>query len=491
MENKFWLFVGVVLSCCTAAQANQSHSYFVPRQVTTNSIFELGLNNYDWYHRRHAEDSDDRSYYFSAYATPFFQQSTRAKKLSQYFLRCNSECLTFNEINHDTNAIESLWFGAMSDLDTNLSSNFSMRPRHRAYGSYFNLSLAKEWEQSALWCNLSFAAMGVEHELRMCETLSQQNGPLSNFDLGTISSSDTIIAALNNSEWNNGRFCPGTLKKGGVDDIQLKIGYDRYFENEQSYNHVSPYFVATIPTGERQRSLFVFEPIVGSNNWSVGFGLNADYRFYNNDRDSVTWLVDIKYRYVFGKDQCRTFDLCANGDWSRYLLVVAQDQVVNRIYGVNFFTINAHVTPKSTIDFWTALHWEHDAWNVELGYDFWWRQKEVISCKSSLTKDHGIFDLAGSNAVPLSASTANISQGPLSPNQAESDSAFVKIRNSDLDLDSAAHPTALSSTIYAAADYAFDTQCPTMIGIGMQYEFAHRIAALEQWGIWAKIGMIF
>lgn len=464
-----------------------SHTFFVPRQVTTNSTFELGLNNYHWYHER---PLDDR-WYIGFYATPFFQQTNRGKKTARFFLRNGQSCLNFHEINTNPCDIESLWFGLESDVNTNFNATFTMDPRRRTFGSYFNTYFVQEWGPHAVWLNIAFAVMRAEHDLRMCETVRQLPGPLSNFALGSIDEFTSVISALNNSTWFFGKFSPCTLKRTGVDDIQVKIGYD-WFYSVENHNHVSPYIVGTIPTGKRQRSEFIFEPLVGSKNGSIGAGVNFDYDFYRNEYHAFTWLFDVKYRFVFSADQCRSFDLCVNGDWSRYLLIVPQSQHLAAQPGINLFSTRARVEPRSTLDLWTALHWQWSEFNLEVGYNFWWRQKEKVCINCSISNGFGIFDLAGSGGVPQSASQANISQSVIGSNKAPSDASFVVIRTRDLDLNSAAHPHAFSSTVYTGFGWhPTPGGYPLLLGLGGQYEFAHTNAALEQWAIWGKLGIIF
>ncbi len=484
-----------MISPCLIADNCRSHTFFVPRQITTNSIFELGLNNYHWYHER---DIDDE-FHFGIYPTLFFQQSAKSQQISRYFLRGEKECLEFHEVNEDPSAIESLWFGLETDVNTNFNATFNMDPRRRAFGSCFNLFFTKRWGNHHVWFNIVFAAMRAEHELRMCENVEELDGPLSNFELGTINEFTSVICALNNPEWCFGKFSECTLKRAGVDDIQVKLGYDWYYSQEDERNHLSPYIVGTIPTGKRQRSEFIFEPVVGSKNGSIGVGINTDVNFCSFEESNLVWLADIKYRFVLGANQCRSFDLCVNGDWSRYLLVVPEDQHLATQPGINLFSLEAKVTPGSTIDFWTALHWQCNScsFNVEIGYDFWWRQKEKVCIKKCLKSGFGIFDMAGASNVPQSASTANISQGPIGVNKAPSDITFVELTASDLDRDSAAHPNALSSTIYAAFGWGACGACPyqsdhpVLLDFGAQYEFAHNDAALSQWAVWAKLGVIF
>ena len=109
-----------------------------------------------------------------------------------------------------------------------------------------------------------------------------------------------------------------------------------------------------------------------------------------------------------------------------------------------------------------------------------------------IAEGFGIFDLAGANGVPTSASTANISQCATGSNQAQSDTSFVTLKTSDIDSDSAAHPTALSSTLYGGLSWQPSVgKYSVIVGFGGQYEFAHRISALEQWAVWGKLGITF
>lgn len=476
-------------------KCERSHTFFVPRQITTNSVFELALNNYHWYHER---DAAENTFHFGFYGTLFFQQSSKSEDIARYFLKGGQRCLEFHEVNEDPCAIESLWFGLESDVNTNFNATFSMDPRRRAFGSCFNLLFATGSESYSVWFNIVFAAMRAEHRLCMNECTEELDGPLSNFELGTIDEFTSVICALNNPEWCFGRFSDCTLKRAGVDDIQIKVGFDWYY-SQKHRSHISPYIVGTIPTGQRQHSKFIFEPLVGSKNGSVGAGINTDVKLWSSDSQTLAWLLDIKYRFVLSAHQCRSFDLCVNGDWSRYLLVVPQDQHLATQPGINLFSLKAKVQPGSTIDLWTALHWQCDccSLNVEVGYDFWWRQKEKICIKNCLPTGFGIFDIAGASDVPQSASTANISQGPIGTNKAVSDATFVELETSDLNLNSAAHPHALSSTVYAAFGWsafgwhAYPPDHPVLVDIGAQYEFAHNNAALSQWAVWMKLGLVF
>ena len=117
----------------------------------------------------------------------------------------------------------------------------------------------------------------------------------------------------------------------------------------------------------------------------------------------------------------------------------------------------------------------------------------------------GIYDIAFNPnvACPISAHCARICQSvPTQDGAPVSDTTFITVKNSKLinkegtsvdgascngvhcaqanqcsylNLNSAAQPRALSSTVYAAISYdCCACNYPVMIGVGGQYEFAHR-----------------
>jgi hypothetical protein len=151
------------------------------------------------------------------------------------------------------------------------------------------------------------------------------------------------------------------------------------------------------------------------------------------------------------------------------------------------------------------------------------RSKEKIQLPD-LSLGVGIFDIAQRSAVtgicPITAHCARICQAVPGTGAPVSDTTFTPVQNSKainkqgtqrdgssccpvycaqtnqcsyLNLDSAANPKALTSTIYAAASYDCCMCCeyPVMIGFGGQYEIAHRNSALSQYGVWLKTAISF
>ena len=402
--------------------AYASRTIFIPRQITFNNTFELALANFDIYDHR----SDDCTNWF-LYATPFYAQSANKVALARYFLPNNkSEIVIAQDGSGDINSVP---LRLIAPPGYSYYSVMRIRPERKAAGAMFSLRGYCSWLSSCLSCaylDLNTTLLHVNHNVHLKEMPESQPAlpPFMN-----------ACDAFNNPVWKAGKISCFGRGKIGLDDIQLKLGYDWYLDDGLC-NHLSPYIVGGIPTGTKPESRFLFEPLVGSRQGSIGCGINVDYLICLSSY-GVSWMADLKYRYVLPTHERRLFDLIT-GDWSRY----------------SYSNINALIMPVkvfsgSTIDLWTALHYQSDTIGLELGYDFWWRQAEHV----------------------------------------EIDDASIN----NIKVKSAEHPWAMTNTIYGAVsfapciwDYAF------LFGLIGSYEFATpRSHALEQWTILGKVGFVF
>ncbi len=471
----------LALSVANAANISAaSHTFLSPRQITTDPTYELALTDYNIYHAH-----DDKR--FQLYIKPFYQQSTQEKKIAEYFLPNNKSFANVSEAG--TGDIDPLWFNVISATGTSYSSNMTFRPVHRAFGGVITFYADLDCLCSSFnrfWLLINTAAMGVENKVNVCESNSSF--------VGTITGFTNMAQGLDNPAFCYGKVSCKAQKKGGLDDIQVKLGYNAYLCDNEA-GHIAPYFVFTIPTGTGPKDHYLFEPLVGSKHASAGVGLNADYVFCDSGDNHFSVLGDLKYRYVFKAKEKRSFDLLNNGDWSRYLLVVTPDQPLNSLPGINYFTQCAEVTPKSTIDFWLAGHYARCNWDVEFGYTLWWRQREKVALKcKNASLGVGIYDLGqvGSQIIS-SASQAEIFES-IANNSVPTDGPFVTETTANLNLCSAEQPAALSNKIYLAGAWHHDSFCnnhPLLLGLGGSYEFGSKCSALSNWGVWFTAGIDF
>ena len=461
-----------------------SSSFFMPRSITHNATFELALSTFQIY-----RDKDSECSPFSLYVTPFLMQTNNSKQLARYLLPNNACNLNIQE--DGSGNICSLWLDLVAPPGLDYSSTICITPKRTAAGTYCyaRLDARSLWpniRHAAIrnaWASVSFAIAAAWQSLRAREQLT------GDAVCGTIPGILSGIEAFNNPTWLYGKLCPFILKNHGVDDVQLKFGTNFY--SDDNCVRLSPYIVATARTGKAPTAQFLFEPLVGTVHNAIGAGLNADYIISEND--SVTWclMTDFKYRHLFPGCEIRSFDLCGNGDWSRYMLLANAATTSVSFPAINTCTVPVKVKPGDQIEYWLALHRAHCAWHAELGYNLWWRTTDHnIRLLAQFPADTGIYDLAGAvGGTPVSASKANISQSAVGPNKAPSDAVFTP--SCSLNLTSGSQLHALTNSVYFALSYNGEVcNCPVMIGAGGGYEHATR-NALAQGSVWGKVGIRF
>jgi len=498
----------------------RSRSYFVPRSITHNSVYELALRNYKTYWPGSADEYGRAGVQF--FASPFYTQSVKEQDLGRYFTPYNKNPFVAAG-SYDLGAMTASGNGNVSSYGFSIvnpgegdggscqlpgdpfRSLVNFRPRRSAYGVHFGFRSDLSLFCDNYWFHVDFAAMGVRHDLKVCEvdvrnpgnTIAEDSTPP---DPATDKSRfRNMTEALRNPDWCYGRVATCTLRKAGVDDIQLKLGYD--WAPSCPFDHFSLYLLGTIPTGSRQCSKYLFEPVVGSKHGALGAGMNIAYRFFECRDSSLTAMVDIKYRYIFPTTQRRSFDMIGRGDWSRYLNLAPRggNDVIFEP-GINILTVNARVRPRSVLDAWAAIHYQNRCWHAEAGYDFWYRVREQVKDPCRFQERYGFHN---SDTVIMKDAKDNLAIARDVPTQRcrydwvqnsnVSDATLHIVTVDDLDLCSVGHPRAYSHTIYGLV--AHDNQVcekPVTVSLAGSYEIAQdKRYALEQWAVWGTIGVAF
>ena len=483
-----------------------AHTTFVPRLMSQNLVLENGLFFYNQFNLPCC-DSECPPWVSLQVVAPYYFKSTNGAQLGRYFMPGCNNCAVVAQNN--TSDISSLWLDIITPVDAPFESTICIEPKRSVIGGAFRLFFDFGAYDSCYcnwWASVFVPVQQVRHSLNIVETPSPTSGvPI------IPPSFPNVISALNNPEWLYGKLSPDKLKKTGVDDISLRIGYN-FVRCEDDL--IGAYGLLFIPTGKGTKSEYLFEPIVGSKHVGLGFGLIGDYTLYECGAASIDLMFDARYARFFKAHETRSIDLY-NGDWSRYLLVATPADPVTPLPGINFFTQEVDVNPRNMLEVWVAASFNYCNFHFEAGYDFWYRSKEKISLADQ-DLGVGIYDIAYDpmTTCQISESCAKICQSvPTFPGAPASDLEFVTVKNSNLindtfvaessncanipcsylNLNSAAHPRALSSTVYGAISYDCCLCCeyPVMIGIGGQYEFTHRRSALSQYGVWLKTAISF
>jgi hypothetical protein len=483
--RKLVLVCLVISNIFSVIQANQnnchsSKTFFMPRAIIEDVIFTLNNTNYYNYYQKEG----DTCYGFSFSAQPFFQRSVKRHKLARYFLPCHAP-RSLVVAQDGTGDIGSLWLGLEAAPGQNFRSIISICPRRTIEGAVF----AIRQDINCAYVDLNLAYVQAKHDMQLtecCPTGTILNAPTS--CVGVLNNITNATSAFNNPALQFGKISCRELKDRRLDDIEVKLGYNF---KQDSCGHFSLYGAGLISTEHKPCGDYLFEPIIGrAGHHAIGAGLSAGSIIYNCDGQTIiALLTNFDYRFFLKSNECRTLDLC-NGDWSRFLLV-ARDATTNLPFpAVNYLTRPFKVEPRSMINWWTALHWEHRQVHIELGYNLWWKDAEKLclinSCNNNST---GIFDLTGSlTGSPISASRANITQSNTGSNAAPSDTQFTPITNAQLHINSAKMPSVLTNKVYGTLGLSFPTcASPVELALGGAYEFSRSNAALEQWAVWLKL----
>lgn len=478
-------------TCNTSSNScsDKSRTFFRPRSEIENVIHYLGFNdykNYLKYYDPFGNCEDAPRIHFNAGI--FYEKSTRAGTLGKYFTPGNKCSVAIRE--DGSGDVGSLWLKVIAPLGESYSSDLVLHPHRTVFGAYFN------YHQdfcfiNGLWLDLKWAVYRANHDLHPCEKV--------NDGLGTIGNIKTALDYLSStSEIKCGVLPRCSKSKTGVDDIELKLGYGLF--GCERY-HLDLYGSVLIPVSSKPTAKYLFEPLVGRDHWGLGAGYNTGFRLYCQENAVLVWLSDFQYSYLFAGNERRSMDL-VNGEWSRFLRLVTQDTPAISFPAVDITTYKLKVTPRSSVNWWSALHYQRCNLHVEAGYNFWWRQKEKVCLSDTCAKpgccgstntaniadgNIGIFDLANS-CNPVSASNATISQGATGTNAATGDAAFTALTLSNLDTNSAAHPSVTTNKVYLMLGYDFWT-CAAL-ALGGSYEFADK-NGISQWGLWVDLNINF
>ncbi|HBS47734.1 TPA: hypothetical protein DEO28_05230 [Candidatus Dependentiae bacterium] len=484
-----------------------SQTFFMPRTSTENGVLEMALNGFELTHAQYKHDQAEyvrpknrpMVYFQDIY---YMEQSRNDEDLAKYFLLGNKTEL--NVLQSGGGDIYSGWLGLYGSTG-HYDKMFSIRPKRKIFGATINYHQDLSPMVNNLWFAAFLPVVKAEHYLKLIE---YKQGEAAVESIGTPLSFNQpnpnpasarftdIRSALNNMYWKYGKFSTSKMHLVSLDDLQLKLGYN-ILTNYKKY-HWGVYGDLLIALGDAPKADYLFESMVGNGGHTgLGIGTNFDCSIFTGKKRNIFLYGDLKYRYLFSSTEKRSFDLVNNGNWSRYMWVVKNDGLGTLDYGINNFTRDLKVKPKSQFEGLLALHGKFSDFNVELGYNLWAKQAEKVSLKQAWnaeTENIGLpaYTAGGVLQTAVTGSAGKIANNVRDSRQVASDSSFVRIQASDLNLASAAHQSVLAQKFYAGVglNYRFFKR-PCMIGVTGSYEFGSSNTALDQWGIMLNTNFSF
>ena len=373
-------------------------------------------------------------------------------------------------------------------------SKLSFRPKQTFYGATlaFKQHVSK-YPDKGFWYEIVVPFEHVKNDMHLKETIIKSGGPNGNDPKVPAGFVANMTQAFKQTSWLYGKI-DGPQSKTGIADPYLRGGL--VFVNDETH-YLDSFMGISFPTGNVPTSEFVWEPLVGNGGHATAFfGTSAGFRVWSKCERSLFFEFDTAGTVYFDNHQTRSFDL-KDKQWSRYMWVYLDKKSTTTSPGINTFTRRVNVSHGSIRDLNTAYIYKHGGLQLETGYHFFGRQSEQVRLVREWEKGPAIASIINNNndfiAGSVSRDNATIKEYLRIKNDSIGDQeTYRAIEESDLDLDSAAHPSVIAHTLYGTISYHCEiAKYPTYFGAGGSYEFSSNNDALERWMIWGRFGMYF
>ena len=325
--------------CATSSCTTDSKTFFKPRSIIEDVSLFFGLNQYNYY-RKYLEPCEPNDNYYDNRKTHlavgiFFEKShlTKNNNFGKFFFSGDAD----TEISSDSNASESI---------------LTVSPVRKVVGAYLDYHQEFCFCDN-LWFELKAAVYKAMHNLHAKECVVSE----------ITEDTCTPLSYLSSSLLKFGRIPTTQLSKTGIDDIEIKIGYNY---NCYDRGYIGLYASGLFPTADKPKACFLFEPLVGRGHWGVGGGLDAAYTFYRCENSSWALLTDLSYQHLFKGNELRSLDLI-QGQLTRFMAANTETNTGQSVPVINLTTLNLNVEPRGMVNFWLASHLQRCRWHLEAG----------------------------------------------------------------------------------------------------------------------------
>ncbi len=412
--------------------------------------------------------------------TPLYQHTIDdGKNVGSYFLiNCKKELLIAGDTaatqKVDDRDVRAEWLG----LPANLTSTMSLTPEQRQSGAVisYHKALGHLFKSEFLndsWIDVSVPFVWVENKL----SLTTQRTRLGN----SVADGSIVAEAFNQPAQRFAKIANCPLKKNGIAEIRASWGTTWTCKNDFLLQYSTGII---IPTAHKSDPEYLFSPMSGTDgHWGLNAAFYAELPLQpENAPYSCRLFICAENNFLFHDHQLRTFDLYKK-PWSRYLLYRKEGEETT-VQGNKILTLPVKVHTYSLFNLATGLTFEVCNFNFEFGYKLWAHPGEKLSCLRPSCEGAGFsfekYGIAGTGTNSASESTIST--------LATDDSNFTTIKRSQLCSKSASARGAFTQMAHVAFGYSAER---TFFGLGGSYEQPSTNTALEQWSLWATVGMQF
>lgn len=403
---------------------------------------------------------------------PVYQKSRNPQDIKTFFLPPNTPNVKVSNTALDRDML-AFWLGLPDDF----SGEFTFAPRQKQAGFLveFRYMIGDFLDIPFLensWVDVQAPVMEVQNNMNLTQWNVQNAG-------ASTAAVYDIISAFNNPDWEYSKI-NGQSKKLRLSELRLAIG-TTFFSTGRSY--AATYSALSIPTSSPYNGEYMFSPQVGYNaHVGIIWGALLEVPLTRPGcKDKLSFQLSIENNWTIRNHQYRTIDI-ENKPWSRFLYFRKQYQAEDvLIPGVNVMTQKVRVSPHSVLEFSAGFRGTlANGVQGEIGYNLWGFGGDSIKLTSSWTGEYGI-------AGTLPNTTAN---GSTLRYRAPNDAEFKAITLTELDLNTAAMPSALIQRIYGSLGFIKKSaRCDGIFGVGGSVDIPqNKTKALATWNLWFTAG---
>lgn len=459
-------------------------SIFSPRSQDINAARDI----VGWHPFIHRCDAT-KNYSVLAF-TPQYNQSLRPERISLALFNSDTFSLSGSQIPGRTDTQELLadYFG----LSPAFASNAFFKPLIRNLECDMALYIGFDSWVKGLYLQLRGPGVWTQWNLKLSDDIiDESNSP---FPAGYMAADavtppyDSYTQAMRGiypfgevEKLKYGKIC-GAQTLSGLAALEMVLGYD-FIRRETS--HVGINFRASAPTGSRPKGKFFFEPRVGcGKHWQIGVGFTGHTRLWekDNEQELIMW-VDVNFTNMLKARQRRSFDLCKNGFFSRYILAKEFDEdgmfIEKMLPVINFTTLECDVRKSIQVDMVFMFGYTYNNFVFDIGYNGYIRSREKISLRECIPANK--YGLKGVQFAvnPITGQPLNTTESTATIFETEpiiSDGLFpVFISTKDLNIKSAASPLIVTQKLFWHLSNSWPNCCDhnaePFIGIGAEIEF--------------------
>jgi hypothetical protein len=525
----------------------QGHSFFYARSQSVNAAREIA----GWLPHIHRSDMMDENY-SSFVTTGAYNHSLHGNRIAEALFGTDELFISGSTTtNRGVNDILADYFGLSPDFESTVSVEPTIQSAILAFSAFFGLNKWCRGLYLQIHAPIAWTKWNLGLEETIFEGASNIPFPANYMDVNaTPPGAQSFVQALQGcttfgqmqEPLQFGKVCGSQVKKS-VSDIQIALGWDFLLSE---YGFAGFNIRCAAPAGNRSKSVFLLEPIVGNgHHWELGGGFAGRGLIWEKDGEQeLSFFGTINMTHLFASKQRRSFDLgqdicqvfpdpqeCPCDEkqichvmprhdllGSRYMLVKEFDENGNYTGNlaplINKTTLDCNVRINLQVDLVLMFDYTYCGFVFDVGYNGWIRSREIISlgdkCFPECTFAVDTLGLKGIQNVTFDSgvlSNATQSNATLFGNYL-SDRVVVAdpnppvfIKPFDINIDSPASPLAITHKFFMYFGWTDERDCWCVItpffGFGGEVEFEgintrNAVEPLKttmsQWGVWAKFG---